>query len=101
MTSLQRILTISTLLTTNICHAFINPIPTPTRLINNIPMSSLQAETLKDTAGNLHGESACFLPILQNDDEYIAPRMVQVCTCFSICYYIDACFSVCVCLGYN
>ena len=85
MTSLQRILTISTLLTSSICHAFTNPInhPSSLRLIQSPISSSLQAETLKDTAGNLHGESACFLPILQNDDEYIAPRIVQVCA-FSI-----------------
>ena len=28
--------------------------------------------------GNLHGDAACFLPVLQNDEEYIAPRTVQV-----------------------
>jgi len=28
--------------------------------------------------GNLHGESACFLPLLQNDEQYIAPRIVQI-----------------------
>lgn len=96
MTSLQRILTISTLLTSSICHAFVNPINHPSsRLIQSPISSSLQAETLQDTAGNLHGESACFLPILQNDDEYIAPRIVQVCFNFSIWYYIIyACFSL-------
>jgi len=26
----------------------------------------------------MHGESSCFLPLLQNDDEYIAPRIVQI-----------------------
>eukprot|EP00956_Cyclotella_meneghiniana_P015762 scaffold24459_cov75-Cyclotella_meneghiniana.AAC.3 len=30
------------------------------------------------TEGNLHGQGACFLPLLQNDDEYIAPRIVQI-----------------------
>ena len=29
-------------------------------------------------AGSIHGENSCFLPLLQNDDEYIAPRIVQV-----------------------
>ena len=31
------------------------------------------------TVGNLHGQSSCFLPLLQNDEDYIAPRIVQVC----------------------
>jgi hypothetical protein len=30
------------------------------------------------TVGNLHGQSSCFLPLLQNDEDYIAPRIVQV-----------------------
>ena len=37
--------------------------------------------TTENTAaavGSIHGENSCFLPLLQNDDEYIAPRIVQV-----------------------
>lgn len=26
----------------------------------------------------MHGQSSCFLPLLQNDEEYIAPRIVQI-----------------------
>ena len=29
--------------------------------------------------GNLHGDAECFLPLLQNDEECIAPWTVQVC----------------------
>lgn len=36
------------------------------------------ATTLSASVGNLHGESSCFLPVLQNDEEYIAPRIVQI-----------------------
>ena len=32
----------------------------------------------KNKEGNLHGQGSCFLPLLQNDEEYIAPRIVQV-----------------------
>ncbi len=28
--------------------------------------------------GNLHGEAACFMPLEQNDEEFFAPRIVQV-----------------------
>eukprot|EP00578_Thalassiosira_sp_NH16_P024189 CAMPEP_0181100382 /NCGR_PEP_ID=MMETSP1071-20121207/13163_1 /TAXON_ID=35127 /ORGANISM="Thalassiosira sp., Strain NH16" /LENGTH=192 /DNA_ID=CAMNT_0023183107 /DNA_START=353 /DNA_END=932 /DNA_ORIENTATION=+ len=30
------------------------------------------------SVGNLHGQSSCFMPLLQNDEEYIAPRIVQI-----------------------
>ncbi|KAL7538703.1 hypothetical protein ACHAWF_006205 [Thalassiosira exigua] len=30
------------------------------------------------TVGNLHGQASCFLPLLQNDEDYIAPRIVQI-----------------------
>ena len=30
------------------------------------------------SVGNSHGQGSCFLPLLQNDEEYIAPRIVQV-----------------------
>jgi len=33
---------------------------------------------LAESTGNLHGESACFMPLEQNDEEYYAPRIVQV-----------------------
>eukprot|EP00804_Cyclotella_cryptica_P024870 CCRYP_011783-RC/>CCRYP_011783-RC protein AED:0.08 eAED:0.08 QI:136/1/1/1/0.33/0.25/4/2318/229 len=32
----------------------------------------------KSVEGNLHGQGSCFLPLLQNDEEYIAPRIVQI-----------------------
>lgn len=30
------------------------------------------------SVGNLHGQSSCFMPLLQNDEDYIAPRIVQI-----------------------
>lgn len=33
---------------------------------------------MQTEVGNSHGQGSCFLPLLQNDDEYIAPRIVQV-----------------------
>lgn len=41
-------------------------------------MSNSALDSTANAAGNLHGQGACFLPLLQNDDEYIAPRIVQV-----------------------
>lgn len=32
-------------------------------------------------AGNKHGENACFLPLEQLDQDYYAPRIVQVRKC--------------------
>ncbi|KAL7514615.1 hypothetical protein ACHAXN_011957 [Cyclotella atomus] len=40
--------------------------------------SSSRLGSTLNAAGNLHGQEACFLPLLQNDDEYIAPRIVQI-----------------------
>ena len=34
--------------------------------------------SLLNMAGNLHGESACFLPLEQMESDYYAPRIVQV-----------------------
>eukprot|EP00984_Skeletonema_dohrnii_P023316 scaffold12398_cov155-Skeletonema_dohrnii-CCMP3373.AAC.1 len=33
---------------------------------------------MQTEVGNSHGQGSCFLPLLQNDDEYIAPRIVQI-----------------------
>jgi len=30
------------------------------------------------SAGNKHGEGACFLPVIQLDQDYLAPRIVQI-----------------------
>jgi hypothetical protein len=49
----------------------------PSRTSPSSSSSSTLGSTL-NAAGNLHGQEACFLPLLQNDDEYIAPRIVQV-----------------------
>ena len=36
------------------------------------------AAAASTATGNLHGQGSCFLPLLQNDEDYIAPRIVQV-----------------------
>ena len=50
-------------------------------------------------AGSIHGENSCFLPLLQNDDEYIAPRIVQV-RCFhtNISPFLSFSHLMCVCV---
>ncbi|EJK68636.1 hypothetical protein THAOC_10166 [Thalassiosira oceanica] len=39
---------------------------------------SASIDTPAESVGNLHGQGSCFMPLLQNDEEYIAPRIVQV-----------------------
>ena len=40
--------------------------------------TSTNMNAASTTIGNLHGQGSCFLPLLQNDEDYIAPRIVQV-----------------------
>ena len=40
--------------------------------------TNVNAAVPPTTVGNLHGQGSCFLPLLQNDEDYIAPRIVQV-----------------------
>lgn len=42
---------------------------------SNHQLTQLQAAT---TVGGLHGENSCFLPLKQLDQDYYAPRIVQV-----------------------
>ena len=82
MTLTQQIITVAALaFSISSCHSFTtsSSIAPSSR---TIPSLIQTFATVENTAsvGNLHGQSACFLPILQNDDEYIAPRIVQVCT---------------------
>ena len=60
--------------------------------VNSSPFLSKagrQATCLGETAdlskGSLHGENACFLPIKQLDQDYYAPRIIQVCTVLTVC----------------
>jgi len=39
---------------------------------------SASIDTPAESVGNLHGQGSCFMPLLQNDEEYIAPRIVQI-----------------------
>ena len=39
---------------------------------------SASIDTAAESIGNRHGQGSCFMPLLQNDEEYIAPRIVQV-----------------------
>ena len=88
---IRTVLTILTALTgLTSCHAFTVIIPSS---INSRTVATTAARTATTTAlksltsssstalsatGNLHGEGSCFLPLLQNDETYIAPRIVQV-----------------------
>ncbi|EED94973.1 predicted protein [Thalassiosira pseudonana CCMP1335] len=76
-------ITATTSTLTSPCHAFATPAFTTSRravLDKTSRASPATASTtrLNEKTGNLHGESSCFLPLLQNDDEYIAPRVVQI-----------------------
>jgi len=76
--------------TRHCCHAFqtsSSPCLSLTKLRRTSPshpsssllqMSAMTMSNSAGTLGNLHGQSSCFLPLLQNDEDYIAPRIVQV-----------------------
>ena len=94
MTLTQQTITVAALaFSISSCHSFTTS-SSITPSSRTIPSLVQTFATVENTAsvGNLHGQSACFLPILQNDDEYIAPRIVQVCTI----YYLN--MVICVCL---
>lgn len=60
-------------------HAFTSSIPSTISCTSRTTSStSIAATPMQSSVGNLHGQGSCFLPLLQNDDEYIAPRIVQV-----------------------
>ena len=84
MTLTQQTITVAALaFSISSCHSFTTS-SSITPSSRTIPSLVQTFATVENTAsvGNLHGQSACFLPILQNDDEYIAPRIVQVCTIY-------------------
>jgi hypothetical protein len=41
---------------------------------------TVQTQLGSTPVGNLHGQNACFLPLEQLDQDYYAPRIVQVCS---------------------
>ena len=47
-----------------------------TRCVTSMELNSVAQD--KTGAGNLHGDNACFLPLEQLDQEYFAPRIIQV-----------------------
>mmetsp|Transcript_24195 Transcript_24195/g.37939 ORF Transcript_24195/g.37939 Transcript_24195/m.37939 type:complete len:233 (-) Transcript_24195:212-910(-) len=61
-------------------HAFTSSIPSIISCTSrtSTSTSSIAATPTQSSVGNLHGQGSCFLPLLQNDDEYIAPRIVQI-----------------------
>ena len=83
MLSRRIIVTLSLLLAniTGSSHAFCR-CPSLQRTISaTTSKSSTQVfadATQQKAVGNSHGQGSCFLPLLQNDEEYIAPRIVQV-----------------------
>lgn len=44
---------------------------------------------MQAAVGNAHGQGSCFLPLLQNDEDYIAPRIVQVSVKMTMCHACD------------
>lgn len=47
------------------------------RVSNNLKTNVALHASLQST-GNLHGQNSCFLPVEQLDQEYYAPRIIQV-----------------------
>ena len=96
MTLTQQIIIVAALaFSISSCHSFTTS-SSITPSSRTIPSLVQTFATVENTAsvGNLHGQSACFLPILQNDDEYIAPRIVQVC----VWYYLNMVIRMCLIL---
>ena len=80
MLSRRIIVTLSLLANiTGSSYAFTS-LPTCPSLPRKISATQVFADTTQQTSsvGNSHGQGSCFLPLLQNDEEYIAPRIVQI-----------------------
>eukprot|EP00571_Detonula_confervacea_P010302 CAMPEP_0172300662 /NCGR_PEP_ID=MMETSP1058-20130122/2687_1 /TAXON_ID=83371 /ORGANISM="Detonula confervacea, Strain CCMP 353" /LENGTH=230 /DNA_ID=CAMNT_0013010493 /DNA_START=69 /DNA_END=761 /DNA_ORIENTATION=- len=76
--ALKQVISVALAFTSCSCNAFTTNGGTAssrtTSQSSSIETSALDAAV----GGNLHGESSCFLPLLQNDEDYIAPRIVQI-----------------------
>ena len=68
-------------------HAFTST-SLPPRILCTSSKTCVAATPMQSSVGNLHGQGSCFLPLLQNDDEYIAPRIVQVSYILCLVNYI-------------
>ena len=80
MLSRRIIVTLSLLLAniTGSSHAFFCPSLQRTISATTSTTQVFADATQQKAVGNSHGQGSCFLPLLQNDEEYIAPRIVQV-----------------------
>ena len=58
----------------SIANAWVSPFgKTPAQIDTKLSMS-----TSSSSIGAVHGENSCFLPLEQCDNEYYAPRILQV-----------------------
>jgi len=81
MSSAQAIITVALAITS--CQAFttssVSSSNTPPQTTSRSSLIHTSTTTTLDAAvGNMHGESSCFMPLMQNDEDYVAPRTVQV-----------------------
>mmetsp|Transcript_22586 Transcript_22586/g.47113 ORF Transcript_22586/g.47113 Transcript_22586/m.47113 type:complete len:237 (+) Transcript_22586:229-939(+) len=83
MTSTQAIITVALAITS--CQAFTTSSSGSSTSPQTAPRLSLihtstttTTTTLNAAVGNMHGENSCFMPLLQNDEGYVAPRTVQI-----------------------
>ena len=60
----------------------------PTQTSSSSHRTRTYAAAASTATGNLHGQGSCFLPLLQNDEDYIAPRIVQVRFVFCGCPFV-------------
>lgn len=51
----------------------------------SVPRTNIALSSSTEQAGFLHGQSSCFLPLSQLDQDYYAPRIIQVCLCVCLC----------------
>ena len=51
---------------------------TAPRVSNNLKWSNVALHASVQSTGSLHGQNSCFLPLEQLDQEYYAPRILQV-----------------------
>jgi len=45
----------------------------------NTRSTALSVSSEQEIAGNLHGQNSCFLPLMQLDQDWYMPRIVQIC----------------------
>lgn len=75
MTNLSILLLVASIAAS--CHAWVMPTAYVARSSTRQTQSQLES-SLGMVAGSKHGENSCFLPLEQLDQDYYAPRIIQI-----------------------